>query len=185
VAGSYKKIFWGIIFATFHINIGTITILPVFIGWIIVAIGISELDKSLPEACFTMADVTAVVLVAVSFVEGLISFFSGGHTESSLLLLFFPFIALALELEVFHKTLEASARYFLANGREESARNYTGKDRTYLILMGITIVLFAIARITNSGTIVFAGAALAIITRIYLLTVIYSLSNENFVQELQ
>lgn len=41
----YKKIFWGFVFATFHINLGAIQIVPTFIGYIIIYLGIEKIAK--------------------------------------------------------------------------------------------------------------------------------------------
>jgi len=39
----YNKLFWGIILATFHINLGMVRILPEFIGWWMVSSACCEL----------------------------------------------------------------------------------------------------------------------------------------------
>ena len=39
----YNKIFWGFIFLIFHINLGSIKLLPDFISYIIIYFGIKEL----------------------------------------------------------------------------------------------------------------------------------------------
>ncbi len=175
----YKRIFWGIFFATFRITNGIITILPAFVGWILVLTALSDSKENSSEGSFSGVKIGALLLVLVSFGGGLISFLAGDKFESLLPLLFYPLFVIVIELVVFHKILEASVYNFNAMEHQETADKYVGKDRTYIILMGITIVLLAISLIINHQIIGFIGAAIAIISRIYLMTIMSSLSKEN------
>ncbi|SDL00065.1 hypothetical protein [Natronincola ferrireducens] len=176
----YKKIFWGIFIATFNIIIGRITILPAFVGWIVVLTGLSELEENSTGGDFSGSKISAMVLVAASLGGGLVSLLGGSNVESFLPLLFYPLFVIAIEFVVFHKILEVSVHNFNGMDHQETADKYTSKDRTYIILMGITMVLMIIAFTVNHGTTGFIGAVMAMISRIYLMVVMNSLSKEDY-----
>lgn len=66
---------------------------------------------------------------------------------------------------------------------QEIGDKYIGKDRTYIILMGISMVLLTISLTINQEIMFFLGGGMAIISRIYLLTVIRALSKEDYETE--
>lgn len=175
----YKRIFWGILIATFHITIGIITILPAFVGWVVVLQGLSELEEGAPGGDFARPRMSAIILIVASLGGGILSLIGGSNIDSFLPMLFYPVFVTALELVVFHKILEVSVHHFNGMNQQEISDRYTGKDRTYIILTGMTMVLLAISITFNHETAGFLGAAMAVVSRIYLLTVINSLSKED------
>lgn len=50
----YKKIMWGILLAGLHINIGNYQVIPSFIGYFIILIGIKSLYRSVGESYFSI-----------------------------------------------------------------------------------------------------------------------------------
>lgn len=176
----YKRIFWGIFIATFKITIGIITIFPAFIGWILVLNALSEFKENSSEKDFSGIRIGVMILFLTSLGGGILSFFGGGNFESILPMIFYPLFLIVIELVVFHKILEVSVCNFKAMDHQENVDKYIDKDRTYIILMGITIFLSAISIIINHQIVGFIGTVMAIISRIYLMTVINSLSNENY-----
>lgn len=175
----YKRIFWGILIATFNMKIGIITILPAFVGWIVVMVGLSELKENAHKGDFSKPWISAMVLVATSLGGGL-SLLGGSNTGSFLPLLFYPVFLIAIELIVFHKVLEVSVHNFNTMDRQESVKKYIGKDRIYIILTGISMILLVISLTINHEGAGVIGTVMAMISRIYLLTVINSLSKEDY-----
>ncbi|TCK92574.1 hypothetical protein EDC19_1723 [Natranaerovirga hydrolytica] len=172
----YKRIFWGIFILTFRITIGIVTILPAFIGWIIVLTGLSQLEEKSTVGDFSPLKIGVMVLIVTSIVGGLLELSEVG---SFLPMLFYPLAVIAIEFVVFHKIIEASVHNFNEMGCQERVEKYTSKDRTYIILMGITMVLVGIFftfKHQSTGTI---GSLMFLISRIYLLTVINALSKED------
>lgn len=184
MALGYKKIFWGIFIATFNITIGMFTILPAFVGWIVVVTGLSELERSIHSGAFLKPKKGAIALVFGSF-GGLALFLVGHNIESFLPLLFYPLFLIVIEFVVFHKVLEESVHNFKIMHQQEAVERYTNKDRTYIILMGITMVLLAISLAINHETIGSVGAFMAVISRVYLLITINALKKENYKMEAQ
>lgn len=176
----YKKIFWGIFIATFNISLGMITILPAFVGWIIATNGIFDLDKNNPDCDYSGVETAARVLVAASLGGSLLSLVGGSQVDSFMPLLFFPVFIIAIELVVFHRLLESSIQHLTSTGSKELAAEYTGKDRTYIVLVGITLILLIFSLSVNNETTSLLGALMAVATRIYLMATISSLRKDNY-----
>lgn len=184
MAVGYKKIFWGIFIATFNIKIGMLTILPAFVGWLVVVTGLSELERSTQSGAFLSPKKGAIALVSVSF-GGLLLLLVGHDIESFLPLLFYPLFLIVIEFVVFHKILEGSVHNFEIMLQQEAAERYINKDRTYIILMGITMVLLSISLTFNHGAAGSIAAVMAIISRLYLLVAINALKQEAYRMETQ
>ena len=180
MAEGYKKIFWGIVISTFHVTIGMLTILPPFIGWIVVLTGISELEQQKSDEIFSSSKKGTLVLIILSLASVIISFLGNRTMESFIPIMFFPLIAEAIELVVFHKILEASVYHFSERNQQETASIYISKDKTYIVLMAIAFLLIAIAVTFNLATMNMIGALAAIISRIYLLTIMSALGKEEY-----
>lgn len=178
--GGYKKIFWGILIATFSLNLGFITILPTFIGWTIVATGISILDKCAQKGDFSKAYSLATILVVLHFIGGFISLLGEVQIGNAVPFIFYPLISMMIELLLIHSLLKATVDHFDVMERKRVAEKYIAKDRAYILLMGITMILYTLTIALNEVITVIIGVITALITTIYLLTVISSLSKETF-----
>ncbi len=176
----YKKIFWGVFIATFNIKFGIITILPAFVGWIVVLTSLSEFDENDYGGDFSRLRTSAMMLVAASLGGGIWSLLANNNAGTFLPLMYYPLFLLALELILFHKILEESVHCFNSMDQQDIVDKYTGKDRIYIILTGISMALLAISYTINHELTGFLGAALAIISRVYLLSVINALSKEEY-----
>lgn len=176
---AYKRMFWGIIIATFRITVGKITILPSFIAWILVLTGISLLGEYFPKGVLYKLRISAVILIVASFGELIFPFLSVSF-ESVFLTSLHVLLVIAIEFVVIHNILRISISNFLEMGDLETFNKYIDKDRTYMILMGIAMVFLALSFTFNHNIIGFIGIAMFFITRIYVLTVIWSLSKEGY-----
>lgn len=70
----YNKIFWGFIFLTFHISLGSIKFLPDFVSYIIIYYGIKELVKEYKLNSLKEASKGCSILIFMSFIKLLITF---------------------------------------------------------------------------------------------------------------
>lgn len=174
----YKKIFLGVFIATFNIKFGIITILPAFVGWIVVLTSFSEFEKTDYGRNFSRLRINAMMLVAASLGGGIWSLIANNNAGTFLPLMYYPLFLLALELMLFHKILEESVHCFNAMNQQDIADKYTGKDRIYIILTGISMALLAITYTINHELTGLLGAILVIISRGYLLSVMNALSKE-------
>jgi len=65
----FKNIVLGLILATFHINLGTLQIVPSFVGWILVAMGVNSIAKAEGNELFTKAKNISVVLILLTLLD--------------------------------------------------------------------------------------------------------------------
>lgn len=65
----FKNIVLGLILATFHIKLGTLQIVPSFVGWILVAMGVDSIAKAEGNELFTKANNISVVLILLTFLD--------------------------------------------------------------------------------------------------------------------
>lgn len=70
----YNKIFWGFIFITFHINLGSIQILPNFIGYMIIYYGIKKLSEDYKVKSLEESSKYCSILIMMAFITLVISF---------------------------------------------------------------------------------------------------------------
>ena len=75
----YNKIFWGFIFLTFHINLGSIKLLPDFISYIIIYFGIKELLEEYNLGSLKKASNCDSVLIFMAFIRLVINFSIGSE----------------------------------------------------------------------------------------------------------
>lgn len=175
----YKRIFWGIFIATFSITIGKVTIVPSFIGWIVVLAGLLVLEDHFHKASLFVPRISTIILIVASIGEWLFPLLIN-NVAGFFPLLLYQLVVIIIELVVFHKIITASYDNLNATGQLEAADKYINKDRTYMMLMGISLLLLVISFTLNHYVTGFMGIIMVIISRIYLLTVINSISNEDY-----
>lgn len=176
----YRKIFWGLFFATFNIKIGIITILPGFVAWIIVATGLSELDKETKDEDFSRPYTLCAALVIVAILGDLISFLGISVFEIPILLSYYPLLALAIELALFHNLLNTSIQNFQALGWVDLVEKYLAKNRVYIILMWMAMAGIILELIIVNELALFLVVGLGLIARLYLLYVISSIRKDYY-----
>lgn len=175
----YRKIFWGVFIATFSINLGVVNILPAFVGWMVVASGVRVLVDKGESADYGTAKTISYILVGLTLVGGLMNLF-GGLAGTSPVLLFYPLVVMVIELILFHEIFEGSVNSLDLLGITHARDIYIGKDRTYIILSGISMILVTVALFLNLETLAFFSGISALVTRVYLLNAIRSLGSEDW-----
>ena len=70
----YKKVFWGFLITIFDINIGSINILPDFIGYFIMGSGIYTLYSEFKNDNFKIANTLANFLMGYSLIMGIVDY---------------------------------------------------------------------------------------------------------------
>lgn len=65
----FKNIVLGLILATFHITLDTLQIVPSFVGWILVAMGVNSIAKAEGNELFTKAKNISVVLILLTLLD--------------------------------------------------------------------------------------------------------------------
>ena len=74
----YNKIFWGFIFLIFHINLGSIKLLPDFISYMVIYFGIKELIDQYKLESLKQSANCASILIFIAFIIGVILVFVSG-----------------------------------------------------------------------------------------------------------
>jgi len=72
---AYRRLFWGMFFMTFNINIGVIPIFPKFVGSIIVVSGIGCFKRVADSSSLCRAHIVAKVMTAEMLIEGFVTLF--------------------------------------------------------------------------------------------------------------
>lgn len=78
-----NKIFWGFIILTFHINIGSIPILPGFIGYIFIGVGLDAvINLKYIDTSFKKARKVTSIMVLISLVQLFVNVMGGEQSTS-------------------------------------------------------------------------------------------------------
>ncbi len=170
----YRKIFWGLIFVTFHLEIGLLQILPPFIGWIILVLGLGEIRDSLRRSSistesFKQAGLFGKILVGLTLIGTLGTLSSGEAFLEAPQLLYYPVIVLLLEIVTAYYILEGTHQVFMELGFEEKGEETKRGLRTYLILSLSSAVIIPFALFFHHDLSSVIGILLGVLAMIYLL----------------
>ncbi len=175
----YKKMFWGAILVSFAGLGGLITLLMTLAGWVIIVAGLGNNDKKSLFGDFSKLRLLTIRLAGVSVTGGVLYLLDQSEMISFVQLRYYPLIHIIIELIVFHKILEETVINFEWMDRIDVARKYSSRDRSFTLLMGITIAILLLFYISNQPLIRAAGIAAFAASKIYFLWIIYSLCHEN------
>ena len=175
----YKKIFWGIIFLSFHINLGSIKIIPSFIAWIIVLGGINALANEYKLQDFTQAIryTNAIIVLTLIFdLVGILGIVDLGNLSIFNLSIV---IIMTLELIILSKILDGSISFLKALGQEDKALGLVDSKNKYIKLYSLAIIMTSIGISLNIWIVMLVfGAIFSLIIRIYYLGLINNLRKE-------
>ncbi len=169
----YQSIFWGMFFASFHINLSNIEILPLFVAWIIVANGINKLNE-VESGSFSKAKIFALITAGLSFVSGLITLTYGSAADGIILPIILPTVIGIMELLTEYKILQGTVEYLSINDNIEMVQEYTKKMRNYTIFFIIFLTLECIAISSFMEELIVVVAIFGLILRIWFM---YTISN--------
>lgn len=167
-----KRIFWGVMILSFHINIGRITLLPAWIGWYLIANGIERLQDTIQDGVavrpLSRARVLGVLMFIVSLVGEFIAFFTNGIGDKAVIL--YP-LSTAIELSIF---------YFLLTGISlmddtKPRSHYSVRIASYCVLfttmnLGVWFQLY----LWNDAILILCFAFVLLILRLWLAGVVRS-----------
>ncbi|MDF2904708.1 MAG: hypothetical protein K0R34_29 [Herbinix sp.] len=161
----FRTIFWGIFFVTFHINLGPIAILPVFVGYMIVLSGIDHLQESFDTLIFQKLRITSILLMIL----GVISFVLLWAPQHSIIMNFYPLLFSVLELILVYNILEGSIEKLITVNDTDVAMNYRSEQRTYTVFMTIYIIGMCIAITIVESTLAFVMIIIGLFLRLWLM----------------
>jgi len=167
----YHRIFWGLFIASFNIRLGYITILPSFIGWIFFFSGLSSLNENSNTYSFNKAQKYGIALIVVSLFTTVGVGFSNLLDTNNALFLLLPIIPMLLEIGLVFNVLEGSKEALENIGHGLAGEKLIRDSKTYLLFMGLSVLLMIFSLAFDYTLISFISAGLAIIARVYLLFV--------------
>ena len=170
----YKKILWGLIFTTFHINLGVIQILPTFVGYIIVYFGIDKIVKDYKLNSLEKSSKYCSILALMSFISVAMPF-SGLEVNNSIFNIIWSNTFQVIELFMVYKLLEGSIE-ILEKSNNQLWSEYNKKVPVYIILYTVFIVLSNINQIFMIDGLIAGITLLALCIRIWITIVIGKLS---------
>lgn len=175
MSGGYNKIFWGLIFANFHMNLNGIELLPAFIGYIIVYLGVETIAKEYGNNNLGKSSKLCSILALMSFLVYAIQL---AMSENILINIIFKIIWInvfsVIEMIMVYKLLEGS-REVLESNNYKYFKEYDRKISIYLKGMTTSIVMSNINMIFVSGILVFIGAVISLTLTIWILVIMRGL----------
>lgn len=173
---AYRKIFWGIVILTFHINLGPFQILPNFAGYFLMASAIAMLFDRYGFTLFQKAKYIAAALGVLSLLESL--FFFMGQS------VFYPFSFLGpllfgvLELLYFYHVLGGCALSLEMSGDKEEVELKLHLQRKVTVLLAVQTGLYYVFSVLYLTSIMALVLLFSIIVRLYLMSIFAQLRRE-------
>lgn len=165
----FRTIFWGIFFVTFHINLGPIAILPLFVGYMIVSRGINRLREEFDTVHFEKARRISFWLTILGVFSFLLIW---SPVQNTILLSYYPLLFSILELLLVYNILEGSIERFITGDKRDVADNYRSEQRTYIVFMTIYIIGMCIAITIGENTLAFVMLIFGLFLRLWLMAML-------------
>lgn len=173
----YNKIFWGFIFLTFNINLGSIKLLPDFISYIIIYFGIKELLEEYNLGSLKKASNCDSVLIFMAFIRLVINFSIGSEMINNI---YFNIIWMnvfnIVEIIMIYKLL-VSNNEILNIKNNNLCENYNNKISMYIIIASIITVGNTINMIFYSEVIGGCIVLLALALRLWIIMLVRKMHN--------
>ena len=174
----YHKIYWGLIFLSFQINLGPIKVIPPFISWLIILLGVEILQKNYDTSPFKDSVRYIKILILVTAVGDLISMLQISPIYNSIIFSYLPILVMILELMFVSKVLEGSIKALRAEDKEEKALLLEYNQGYFIILYTIAILGLIFAITFRHKTLLTVGAIFALIISIFLMSIINGLKKD-------
>lgn len=160
----YKKVFWGMILTVFHFNLGSIEILPNFIGILIVSSGIREVLDGYDNSNLRIALEINKIKTFMSFVIFILPFIGIETSFNNILFSTIWFnINTVLEIMSVVKLLEGTSEILSENFNTYLGNKYYNNAISYIYLYSIVVIVCNINFIFMSGLISFLIALYALV----------------------
>jgi hypothetical protein len=173
----YETIFWGIFFATFHITLGWLQILPSFMGWLIVCHGVNCINEEYSSNYMRLASTFAKLAALWGFLSMISSFYTSSNLNNSMLYIIWSMSFSVIEILFVYKILGGTIEYFSYNGATDIADSLTIKLRSYLIIYLTFTIMESICTFFVLDELGVYVAFIGIIARIWFMIIIKSVKN--------
>lgn len=168
---AYSNIGLGLILATFHINLGTLQIVPTFVGWILVAMGVDTLVKSERQILIHKSKTLSEVLVVINLLVLIGSVLVKPIGDSYLITI----IVSLIELLFIYYFLSGVTEIFKAKGKIQLAIENARISRVYIILHVMGILIMCIGWYNYNSRMVSFLVFYMLFLRIYIICRVYAL----------
>lgn len=170
----YKRVFWGLILVIFNINIGPVNILPDFMGYFLISIGLSTIRSEYENDSFKLSAVIANILGVYTLVASLLAFANVGHDLSGNKFLGTGLTMLVsiANLVMEYNILSGTISLFNNIGKTFEAEEMHKIQRNYTYLTVIALFLMSVSFNISNEIIVMAILIYYLIIRIYYISVI-------------
>ncbi len=148
MANGYKNIVLGLILATFHINLGTLPIIPSFIAWIIVATGVELIGEAEGQLSFNRSKKACIALIILTLLD-LIKTNLDISLGSSYML---SMLVALIELVFVYYFFRGVTQMFEAKGKVDYACENERILSGYTVLQVIGILILGICWLNYSNT---------------------------------
>jgi hypothetical protein len=162
----YKTIFWGLFFASFHINLGLLKILPNFVAWAIIAVGVEMLYKETLYKYLSKASVLSNIAVLYTVVTGILSLINPRIELLTVYNLVATISFALLELLIEFYILEGSIEYFDKNGLHDVIPEFVKYQRNYSIVFLLFTLVGCIALTLQIEELMYFYAIIVLLLRI-------------------
>lgn len=163
----YRKIFWGMIFTTFHLNLGPIEILPNFIAILIICSGAKEILVNYNSSSIKIALKLLNIRVYMSFIIFVLTFMGIGIEFNNIILKIVWFnIGNILEILSITKLLEGTSEILSENYNTYLGYKYKDKAIKYIYFYSPVLIASNINYIFMSESVGLVVAVYALIIKI-------------------
>ncbi len=175
MADYLNKLFWGVFFITFHINIGPLTILPNFVGFMLISSAIKDVYNQYGYESFKKSCSFARIAIIISFLWELAIAFSPVKLEDSLIIQIWTIALMLIEVFVFYNFFQAISEYFYLKEDISMAEKYIVNTRIYILISIVSIIVLSFSTIFNFNLLSLIFYILSMIIRISIMIMISGL----------
>lgn len=177
----YKKVFIGMLFNTFHFNLGAIQLLPDFVAIIIICSGIKEIletyDNNSLNISLKIFNINMIISV-ITFILPIIGIENIFGNNINLNIIWFN-VGNIIEALSIIKLIQGTSEILKENFNTYIGDKYNNKTINYIYLYSIFIVFVNINFIFISNTIIFITSIYGLIVKLYVIFNIKPLYSEN------
>lgn len=138
----YKKVFWGMFFTAFHLNLGPIQILPNFIAILIISSGIKEIIINNENTSLNISLKLNNASAFISFITFVLPFMGVENYSSNVILNTIWFnLGSILEIVFIVKLLEGTSQILSKKYNSDFGREYENKIIKYLWLYPVVVIV--------------------------------------------
>ncbi|WP_208559721.1 hypothetical protein [Marinilactibacillus kalidii] len=186
MVSGYRLVFWGLILAHVNFTVGIFTVVPAFVGYMVLLLGYYDIEKETEEQRFLVPRVGTAMLVLLTFIVPFMEYYSNFDVYSTLMYQYYQSVLMLLELIVLHYILLIGISELERKRLDDDIPKFVRKDQLFLWLMGLGTCGVAIGVTTNTNYFQLAtllGSALSFIGGIVLLYTLSDFKNAFLAEE--